>query len=520
MQDVDLEILDWGHLGYGEAFQGQLDLVEERINGSGPDRLVLIEHPPVVTLGRSGSHEDLCLSEAALHQRGVEFYAVDRGGQATFHGPGQLVAYPIIKLTEKDLHRYLQTLLEVVAAVIRTCGFKPVFKQGRPGVWVDSKKIASVGIAVKNWVTYHGVALNVNCNLDGFNWIVPCGNRAERITSLQALQRKPLNFTEVKEIFIKEFRKSFGYTAKPGSFQRANRRPDWLNRPAPNPDVIHQMERLLDQLQLATVCHSAHCPNLGECFNRGTATFMILGTRCTRACRFCIVDKGTPQTPDPDEPERIARAVESLNLNYVVITSVTRDDLIDGGAEQFKKTIKHVRKRCRRTRIEVLIPDFRGSIGALQTVCNAHPDVLNHNVETVARLYPVVRPGARYRRSLGILEYAAQQRVPVKSGLMLGLGESPTEITETLTDLKRAGCRCLTLGQYLTPSEHHYPVARFVSPDEFKKWSAFAHQMGFTQTAAAPLVRSSYRADEMFTKSISDLATRAFRKEVYNPKIS
>lgn len=500
-----LEILDWGNLGYNEAFQRQLDLVEDRINGSAPDRLVLVEHPPVVTLGRSGSRRDLCISEAALHQRGIDFYAVDRGGQATFHGPGQLVAYPIIKLPEKDLHRYLYTLLEVVAAVVRTCGFKPVFKKGRPGVWVDSKKIASVGIAVKKWVTYHGVSLNVNSNLDDFNWIIPCGNRAERITSLQELQGKPFDFKTVKEIFIKEFQKAFGYTANPGCFQSANRRPDWLIRPAPDPDVIDQMESLLDKLQLSTVCQSAHCPNLGECFNRGTATFMILGTRCTRTCRFCMVEKGTPQAPDPDEPERIAHAVELLNLNYVVITSVTRDDLIDGGAKQFKRTINHVRNRCRRTKIEVLIPDFRGSIRALQTVCNAHPDILNHNVETVPRLYPVVRPGAHYRRSLGIIEYAAQQRVPVKSGLMLGMGESPTEITETLIDLKRAGCRCVTLGQYLAPSKHHHPVARYVSPDEFKKWSECAHQMGFAEAAAAPLVRSSYRASELFKKSFGSL---------------
>jgi lipoic acid synthetase len=507
MQDVALEILDWGHLGYNEAFQRQLDLVEERINGSAPDRLVLVEHPPVVTLGRSGSHEDLCIPEAALHQRGVQFHVTDRGGQTTYHGPGQLVAYPIIKLAEKDLHRYLQSLLEVVAAVIRSCGFKPAFKQGRPGVWVGSEKVASVGIAVKKWVTYHGVALNVNNSLDGFKWIVPCGNRTERITSLNALQGKSLDINELKKIFVEEFQRIFRYATKPIGFQRAGRRPDWLIRPAPNPDVIHQMERLLDQLQLATVCQSAHCPNLGECFNRGTATFMILGTRCTRACRFCAVDRGTPQALDPDEPERIARAVESLNLNYVVITSVTRDDLVDGGAEQFSRTIDHVRKRCRQTRIEVLIPDFRGSIRALQTVCDAQPDMLNHNVETVARLYPVVRPGANYRRSLGILEYAARQRVPVKSGLMLGLGELSSEITETLTDLKRAGCRYLTLGQYLTPSKHHHPVARFIPPDEFNQWAAFAQQMGFTEAVAAPLVRSSYHADEMFTKSIRDLAT-------------
>ena len=497
-----LEILDWGLLGYSEALQRQRRLVEERINGITPDRLVLVEHPPVVTLGRSGSQDDLCISEANLRRRGIDFFAVDRGGQATFHGPGQLVAYPIIMLAARDLHAYLNDLLAVVAAVVRSYGLKPVLKNGGPGVWVDSSKIASIGIGVKKWVTYHGVALNVNCDLEGFKWIVPCGHRNEQITSLLARLKRPVNLAEVKNIFVKEFQRSFGYAQKSGSIWSACKHPDWLIRPAPNPAGIHRMEKLLENLQLATVCQSANCPNLGECFNRGTAAFMILGTRCMRACRFCGVDTGTPRALDPDEPERISRAVELLNLNYVVITSVTRDDLIDGGAEQFKRTINHVRKRCKRTQIEVLIPDFKGSIRALQTVCNAHPDVLNHNVETVARLYPVVRPGARYRRSLGILEYAAQQRVPVKSGLMLGLGELPAEITETLIDLKRAGCRYLTLGQYLTPTRDHHPVARFVSPDEFKKWAAFARQIGFTEAAAGPFVRSSYQADEMFTKSI------------------
>ena len=502
MQDVVFEILDWGRLGYHQALQRQLELVEERINGSAPDRLVLVEHPSVVTLGRSGSQKDLCISEAALRQRGVKLYKVDRGGQATFHGPGQLVAYPIIKLAAHDLHRYLQTLLGVVAAVVRTYGLKPVFKNGRPGVWVDCGKIASIGIAVKKWVSYHGIALNINSDLDGFKWIVPCGHRGERITSLQAQLGKSIDLAEVKKIFIEKFRRAFGYSAKPGNVRAANKHPAWLIRPAPNAAAIHQMEGLLDQLQLATVCQSAHCPNLGECFNRGTATFMILGTRCTRSCRFCAVNRGAPQVVDPDESERIARAAESLRLNYVVITSVTRDDLVDGGATQFSRTIEHVRKRCKHAIVEVLIPDFSGSIPALQNVCDAQPDVLNHNVETVARLYPEVRPGAHYRRSLGILEYAAQQRVPVKSGLMLGLGESSNEITQTLTDLKRAGCRYLTLGQYLAPSEQHHPVTRFAPPEEFDEWAACSRRMGFKGVAAGPLVRSSYRADEMFTKSM------------------
>jgi lipoic acid synthetase len=504
MKDMAFEILDWGHLEYKEAYQRQLDLVEERIRGCAPDRLVLVEHPSVVTVGRSGSQRDLCISEAALQQRGVELYQVDRGGQATFHGPGQLVAYPIIKLSDNDLHQYLHKLLEVVAGVVRAYGLKPVFKNGRPGVWVDGAKIASVGIAVKKWVAYHGIALNIKGDIDGFKWIVPCGQRGERITSLKAQLGKSIDFDGVKTIFIQEFRSAFGYTAESANVEVAGKHPAWLIRPAPNAAAIHRMEELLDRMHLATVCQSADCPNLGECFKRGTATFMILGTRCTRNCRFCTVDRGEPQIVDPDEPERIARAVEELRLNHVVITSVTRDDLIDGGATHFSRTIGLVRERCPQAILEVLVPDFRGSIPALQNVCDARPDVLNHNVETVARLYPETRPGANYRRSLGILEYATQQRVPVKSGLMLGMGETLSEITQTLAALKRTGCRYLTLGQYLAPSKHHHPVKRFVPPEEFDEWAAYARRIGFKGVAAGPLVRSSYRADKMFEKSISE----------------
>jgi lipoic acid synthetase len=497
---VVLEVLDWGHLGYKVAFERQLAMVEERINGSVTDRLILVEHPPVATLGRSGSRDDLCITEAELRQKGIDIYTVDRGGQATFHGPGQLVAYPIIRLVEKDLHRYLQELMAVVAAVLGSYGLKPVFKDRRPGIWVDSGKIASIGIAVKKWVAYHGVALNVNNDLDGFNWIVPCGQRSENMTSLQLCLKHAVNITDVKKRFVKEFRRTFNGSTNISSRSNTPERPDWLIRPAPNVKAIHQMEGLLDNLQLSTVCQSAGCPNLGECFSRGTATFMILGARCTRSCRFCAVSKGNPSPIDPDEPARVACAAESLKLKHVVITAVTRDDLTDGGAEQFCRTIDAVRTRCRRARIEILIPDFKGAIEALQAVCEARPDILNHNVETIARLYPIVRPGAHYRRSLGILEYATRQQLPVKSGLMLGLGEWPNEIVEALSDLKRTGCRYLTLGQYLAPSQNHHPVVRFITPDEFNGWAALARQMGFAKVAAGPFVRSSYRADAILTE--------------------
>jgi lipoic acid synthetase len=363
---------------------------------------------------------------------------------------------------------------------------------------VGSAKIASIGVAVRRWVTYHGIALNVNGDMAGFDWLVPCGNPDEEITSMEQAVGFPLDMAEVREGFVETFRHRFGYRTVRGVHRSPPKRPDWLTRHAPCTAAIHGMERRLGQLQLATVCHSAHCPNLGECFARGTATFMILGKRCTRACRFCAVDKGAPLEVDPGEPERLARAVQVLGLKYVVVTSVTRDDLADGGAGQFARVVRCIRRRCPDARVEVLVPDFNGSLTALQGVCQARPDMFNHNIETVARLYPRVRPRAGYRRSMAVLAYAAGEGLPTKSGLMLGLGETDDEVMETLTDLKRAGCRYLTLGQYLAPSREHLRVVRYVSPEQFATWAETARAMGFRGVAAGPFVRSSYRAHEMF----------------------
>jgi len=249
-------------------------------------------------------------------------------------------------------------------------------------------------------------------------------------------------------------------------------------------------------MELDTVCQSARCPNMGECFNKGAATFMILGSRCTRKCRYCAVEKGLPLPPDPLEPERVAQAVARLGLHYCVITSVTRDDLEDGGADQFAQTIMLLRALSPSTRIEVLTPDFLGSHEAVQRVCAAGLDMFNHNLETVERLYPFVRPQAKYERSLDVLKCASMCGVPAKSGLMLGLGESSDEVRRALGDLRAAGCEYLTLGQYLAPSKHHVPVSRFVPPEEFEEWSRVAGAMGFRGVASGPLVRSSYRAEE------------------------
>ena len=423
---------------------------------------------------------------------------MDRGGKATCHGPGQLVAYPILKLQRRDLHRYIDQLLAVLCAVIEGFGLRPERRDGNPGVWVDAAKIASVGVAVRKWVTYHGVALNVNRPPEAFQWIVPCGHPQERVTSLQLLLGRPVAMAAVKRRFTAEFVRIFHYAAAAAPRDTHTKHPAWLVRPAPSPAVISNMEARLARLRLATVCQDAHCPNIGECFGRGTATFMLLGTICSRTCRFCAVDQGHPGTPDPAEPERVAVAAERLALSHVVLTSVTRDDLPDGGAGHFCETIARIRQRCPAARVEALVPDFKGAVPALQAVCDTRLDVFNHNIETVARLYSRVRPQADYRRSLGVLEYAARQGLAVKSGIMLGLGEREAEIVQTLWDLRRTGCRYLTIGQYLAPSPRHHPVARFVTPEEFDRWRQTGQAIGFTGIAAGPLVRSSYRAQEMF----------------------
>ncbi len=282
----------------------------------------------------------------------------------------------------------------------------------------------------------------------------------------------------------------------------AKKKPPWLKRRLPTGKGYENVRRLLDQSCLHTVCQEAKCPNLWECFSKGTATFMIMGARCTRNCRFCAVEHGALDPPETDEPERIAEAVQTLNLGYVVVTSVTRDDLPNGGAAHFAASIGSIRKVNPDTLVEVLIPDFEGSRDALELVLEAAPDVLNHNLETVKRLYPKVRPEAVYERSLELLQRAhySSPDLPVKSGLMLGLGETRREIERALQDLLDHGCSLLTLGQYLQPSKSHLPVVEYISPEMFAALGKQALAMGFKQVASGPFVRSSYHARELFSR--------------------
>ena len=280
------------------------------------------------------------------------------------------------------------------------------------------------------------------------------------------------------------------------SITRQPERPKWLRAPAPAGENYRELKELITRLRLHTVCESAACPNVGECWNHRTATFMILGNVCTRRCGFCAVEKGAPLPVDYDEPERVAEAVAAMGLRFAVVTSVNRDDRPDGGAELFAYTIRAIRARVPGCGVEVLIPDFQGNRAAVATVMDARPDVLNHNTETVPRLYRQVRLGARYERSLDVLGYAKQiaPHRPTKSGLMLGLGETPEEVLEVMRDLRARGVDILTLGQYLRPSPTHLPIVRYVPPEEFASFRLAGGKMGFAHVEAGPLVRSSYHA--------------------------
>jgi lipoyl synthase len=280
--------------------------------------------------------------------------------------------------------------------------------------------------------------------------------------------------------------------------QRKSPRPAWLKVQLPNNEEYFRLRKLIQEQRLNTVCSDAHCPNIGECWGAGTATFMILGGLCTRNCKFCAVQSGLPLPADPDEPRRVAVAVRLLNLKYVVVTSVSRDDLNDGGAFLFAETVRQIRHIGPDIQVELLIPDFSGNLDALQTVVTAHPEVLGHNIETVPRLYPEARASADYLRSLALLQNAKSFGLPVKtkSGIMLGLGEIESEIADVLKDLRKADVDILTLGQYLQPSRDHLPVQKYYTPQEFADYKTYAYSIGFRYVASGPLVRSSYHAQE------------------------
>jgi lipoic acid synthetase len=501
-----------GTLPYEEACRLQDNLGAARAREETGDALLLLQHPPVITIGRGGGKEDILACDSLLSQAGIRVLPTDRGGRATYHGPGQLVAYPILQLPNSDLHDYVSRLEEVIIRVLGTYGLAAHRKAAHPGVWLSANKIAAVGVAVRKGVTRHGIALNVAPEMAHFDLLIPCGITEGGVTSMARELEEAPGLGEVTGRFVQAFDEVFEcqiVDRKPDILERfsavPHEQPSWLwQRISSEAEAaVDRVEHWLDELGLHTVCQEAHCPNIAECFGENTATFMILGDVCTRGCRFCAVKEGRPSTPDPGEPERVAEGAARLGLRHVVITSVTRDDLPDGGASQFAATVRAIHRRLPEAKVEVLIPDFSGSRTALETVLGARPDVLNHNIETVPRLYPRVRPRADYRRSLGVLAWAKtlMPQMMTKSGLMLGLGERTPEALQVLYDLRQARCDLLTLGQYLQPTDRQVPTDRYVPPDEFAWYEIRAKALGFLGTAAGPLVRSSHRAEALWKSS-------------------
>jgi len=514
---------------YTAACRLQEEVAAARVREAIGDTLLLVQHPPVITVGRGGGWHDVLAPAALLRREGVALLPTDRGGRATYHGPGQLVAYPIFKLPDQDLHAYLWRLEETVIHVLEGYGLQASRDEAHPGVWLAGNKIAAIGLAVQQGVTRHGVAINVAPHMAHFDLLVPCGIAEQGVTSMARELGRAVDLEAVSRQFVAALGRVFdcqvawadpaglplvpGAGSVPGEVEgSAVGQPPWLWRrvSAESEAAVARMADLLDGLALHTVCQEARCPNLCECFEKGTATFLLLGSRCTRGCRFCAVDHGRPAAPDPGEPQRVAEAAARLGLGHVVLTSVTRDDLPDGGAVHFSATIRALHRRLPAATVEVLIPDLQGSQAALETVIRADPAVLNHNVETVPRLYGTVRPGADYGRSLALLARARALHpgLVCKSGLMLGLGERTAEVIQVLRDLRGAGCDLLTLGQYLPPSDEQLPVVRYVPPDEFAAYGEKAEAMGFRGVASGPLVRSSHRAEALWAAALREPTPR------------
>lgn len=487
-----IDLIRMGQVAYRQALRLMQRLVDARGRGDIGDVLLVVEHPPVLTLGCGGGVEDLRVSADVLQRQGIEVVQTERGGRVTYHGLGQLVVYPILKLPDDDMHGYVRRLEQVALDVLAEWGIVAERAERHPGVWIGSDKIAAVGVAVHDRVTSHGLALNVDPDLAHYSLIVPCGITDRGVTSMRAILGQPVAMDAVERDLVSAFGRVFGRPVAP------LRTPgSWLVAPAAQ-EATSGVEQIVSDEGLHTVCQEAGCPNIGECWARGTATFMLLGDVCTRHCRFCSVTAGRPAPPDPQEPDHVAAAAVRLALRHVVLTSVTRDDLPDGGASQFALTIQAVRRRLPGVTVEVLIPDFGGSLAALAAVADARPDVLNHNVETVARLAGRVRSQANYRRSLAVVAWAKRRGLTTKSGLMVGLGETCGEVIETMRDLRRAGCDILTIGQYLQPTERQLAVASYVHPVVFAWYGEVGQAMGFRKVIAGPFVRSSYHAEQVW----------------------
>ncbi len=508
------------------------------------DHLLLLEHPHVYTLGVRADPAHILVDPRSV---GAEVVPADRGGDVTYHGPGQLVGYPILHVAGKrgggmaDTVAYVSTVEQVVIDTLSDLGLHDVGRRpGFPGVWVAPtsdrpRKIAAIGVKLSRGRSMHGFALNVDPDLAMFDHIVPCGITDAGVTSLAA---EGIDAT-MREVVDRLVERAVEAWAGDGSWERADvvwrerpedlapfsrgepvdpggtsvrlrgrlaeagvtqqvpireRKPDWMRVKVQSSPGRTRLSATVRDLGLVTVCEEAGCPNLSECWADGTATFMINGERCTRACGFCLVDTRKPEAPDPREPANVAEAIDRMGLDHAVITTVARDDLADGGASQFVATIEAIRRRRPGTTVEVLISDCKGDPDALGAIFDARPDVLNHNVETVPRLQRAARPSASYARSLAVLARAKGAGLVVKSGLVLGMGETTDEVHATLADLAAIGVDIVTAGQYLRPTSQHLPVARWWTPAELDELADVGRRLGLAHVEASPLTRSSHHA--------------------------
>ena len=588
---MTLHIRWLGRVPYREAWALQRGLFAH----SPDDHLLLLEHPHVYTLGVRADLRHLLVPP---HDVGADLVRTDRGGDVTYHGPAQLVGYPILSLPPKgggtrtgmaDTVAYVRSVEQLVIDTLTDVGLPGAGRLSRyPGVWVDPegeapRKIAAIGVRLVRGRTMHGFALNVAPDMAYWDHIVPCGIPDKQVTSL-AREGVDVSLREVVDALadraaarwghgavdrqdvvwrhtpadLSAFSRGEGpgatisatgrttgdsasaYTrpsrgreapgpeeaaesapARPGEgvpvrlrgrlaeagvsggLEIASRKPEWLRSQFRTAPGYLRLKHTMRDLGLVTVCEEAGCPNIFECWADGTATFMINGERCTRACGFCLVDTRRPEPLDADEPARVAEAIERMGLGFAVVTAVARDDLADGGAGAFAETIRAVRRRTPHVQVEVLIPDCKGDEDALGTIFAARPDVLNHNVETVPRLQRAVRPSAGYARSLAVLALAKEAGLVTKSGLIVGMGESDGEVAATLADLRGVGVDIVTIGQYLRPTTHHLPVARWVEPATFDDYRHIGEALGIPHVESSPLTRSSYHA-----RQAADGATR------------
>ncbi|WP_419846523.1 lipoyl synthase [Candidatus Poriferisocius sp.] len=540
-----------GRVSYRDAHACQQAMFDR-----GSDYLLLLEHPHVFTLGLRGDEANILVDPAEV---GAEVVYTDRGGDVTYHGPGQLVGYPVLTVPGKrgggmaDTVAYVRSVEQLVIDTLDDLGLAGCGRlDDYPGVWVDPdgdnpRKIAAIGVRLSRTRSMHGFALNVDCDLDWFRRIVPCGIPDKAVTSLAVEGRRATMKHVVDAVSaraadrwgdggvdradvawrqrpedLSPFSRGMGPGDVPGRLVRLKsrmdeaglsdglaingRKPEWMRVPLRTGPEFRRLRSVLHSRDLVTVCEEAGCPNIYECWNDGTATFMINGERCTRACGFCLVDTRRPEPLDPAEPERVADAVEAMGLEYAVITAVARDDLPDGGAAGFAATVAAIRRRTPGVRVEVLIPDCKGDPDALAVVFDARPDVLNHNIETVARLQRVVRPSAGYARSLAVLARAKAAGLTTKSSIIAGLGETDDEVAQTMADLAAVGTDIVTVGQYLRPTTNHLPVARWVPPDIFEHFQEIGRSLGIAHVEASPLTRSSHHAQEAHAQALASPA--------------